>query len=948
MKLIPVVMHENSHHVISRLRWDTAFDDKEQAVQLQERLSDWSGFRMQQEMSIVFDKLCPPEQTWRIPLLELNLGTIEFNNLELELPAKLRQQLHEKLTELILYSHQRGRQIEILDVKKSHVQLIRHFLWHGLLPWNYQAADGSVNQILTAQLQNNREELIAMLKESGFSAEQVRQRMAWQFNESNMIKIIEGFEPNVSGQIILFSNELTKIQQKETVVQAASTADFKKNLWLWVLNYLFTERGTVFNRIQFMKSSLVQMAAHYNMQYDQLFELIELSVAKLSRSLSLQPDFITTLKLLSKENKSHKKKAGNIVEETKDYWLSLEVLFRDQNLRRSAGKSAAFNDLVDALSKQNKERFLELVNSFGNTSQFWLPLINDLSDDTLKTMFSSIKVDQAAILTESILFLEQLLGGLKIDLDRNLLWYKGLMFLLDHTSTSFDEGEFIHLLITSIAQKKQQSKISILDQLMIAEVPSSLKTLLHAGIHQKITVAFMTEVSRMPALLFKKHLQKLMEMFHLQVSSGTKDQKRFETLKNILENYVRLYPKAVTEAFVTTPYQSSLEPILPSYITGKAIARLGLPVPNNLPHLKKIPGVALHQLHETKGSLPNSIIHHPEQLLEYVKKEIITESQLIWLNKVVSFNELLKIIGKLNESRQPQLDVLRQICQVLGTISLTGVSAREMQFVLFKKVVKAWTSGNWKLISAENIWNELIWEVCTKKAVPKTEFLSRMDHEKMRFPPALRSSLELLLNQDRLSRKPDKGSDLKILPSKPLTPAIQEKVDRLKGSVSVRNAGLVLINGYLSILLTRLDLISEQKKFFSTETRLAAVHYLQYVVTGLDNTEESLLPLNKLLCGIPLSQPVMQSVEISEAHKALIDGLIEAIISHWPSIGNCSVYGFRGNWLVRNGLLTENDDRWELTVEKRAYDLLINKSPFSFSVIRYPWMDKPLHVNWSY
>jgi hypothetical protein len=223
-----------------------------------------------------------------------------------------------------------------------------------------------------------------------------------------------------------------------------------------------------------------------------------------------------------------------------------------------------------------------------------------------------------------------------------------------------------------------------------------------------------------------------------------------------------------------------------------------------------------------------------------------------------------------------------------------------------------------------------------------------MDHGKPRFPSALRLPLESLINQDRSLRKPDKDTALKILPSKRLTPVIRDQDDRLKGSVSVRNAGLVLINGYLSILLTRLDLISEQKKFCSAEAQLAAVHYLQYVVTGLDNTEESLLPLNKLLCGIPLSQPVMESIEISEAHKALIDGLIEAVISHWPSIGNCSVYGFRGNWLVRDGLLTEKEDRWELTVEKRAYDLLIHKSPFSFSVIRYPWMDKPLHVNWPY
>jgi hypothetical protein len=147
--------------------------------------------------------------------------------------------------------------------------------------------------------------------------------------------------------------------------------------------------------------------------------------------------------------------------------------------------------------------------------------------------------------------------------------------------------------------------------------------------------------------------------------------------------------------------------------------------------------------------------------------------------------------------------------------------------------------------------------------------------------------------------------------------------------------------------LERLGLLCDNK-FTDRRANEDAVHYLQYVVTGLCYTEESLLPLNKLLCGLPLSHPVEDGLDMPEAHKALIDGLIKAVIGHWPVIGSCSIEGFRGNWLVRDGLLLEQEDRWELTVEKRAYDLLIHQSPFSFSIIKHPWMDKPLHVCWPY
>jgi hypothetical protein len=32
-------------------------------------------------------------------------------------------------------------------------------------------------------------------------------------------------------------------------------------------------------------------------------------------------------------------------------------------------------------------------------------------------------------------------------------------------------------------------------------------------------------------------------------------------------------------------------------------------------------------------------------------------------------------------------------------------------------------------------------------------------------------------------------------------------------------------------------------------------------------------------------------------------------------------------WLVRDGILQEFEAHWELTVDKRAYDILINQAP---------------------
>jgi hypothetical protein len=261
-------------------------------------------------------------------------------------------------------------------------------------------------------------------------------------------------------------------------------------------------------------------------------------------------------------------------------------------------------------------------------------------------------------------------------------------------------------------------------------------------------------------------------------------------------------------------------------------------------------------------------------------------------------------------------------------------------------VIHAWVNEHWKSVAAEQIWNELIWEVSSKKGIAKTDFLASLQKGKDRLPPALQISLDNIL-----ARSSHYAADLKTKRSTFTNNSFAKKTPaETKTSWPVKNAGLVLVSGYIQLLFQRLGLIdalgSEEKTAHAAA--YSAVHYLQYIVTGSCHTAEHFLLLNKLLCGLPLQCPVPGEIEMPEVHKTLINEMLLAIIGHWSAIGACSADGFRGNWLVRNGLLTEHNDKWELTVEKRAYDILMNKSPFSFSIIKFPWMPKPLHVSWPY
>lgn len=170
-------------------------------------------------------------------------------------------------------------------------------------------------------------------------------------------------------------------------------------------------------------------------------------------------------------------------------------------------------------------------------------------------------------------------------------------------------------------------------------------------------------------------------------------------------------------------------------------------------------------------------------------------------------------------------------------------------------------------------------------------------------------------------------------------------MNSVKMEIMVQNAGLVLLQNYFTMLFMRLNLINEGK-FVSEQSKEDAVHHLQYIVTGLTDSQESSLTLNKILCGLPLSAPVKSNISISETQKDLIEGMINSSIRHWTAIGYTSVNGFRHIWLAREGVLKEEEGHWRLTVEKRGYDILIAQCPFSFSTINFPWMQKPLYVNW--
>ncbi|UMB76137.1 hypothetical protein FXN80_18995 [Dickeya fangzhongdai] len=186
------------------------------------------------------------------------------------------------------------------------------------------------------------------------------------------------------------------------------------------------------------------------------------------------------------------------------------------------------------------------------------------------------------------------------------------------------------------------------------------------------------------------------------------------------------------------------------------------------------------------------------------------------------------------------------------------------------------------------------------------------------------------------------------VPDMAAPPVIDWRGDETLGTdepLPVANAGLVLAAPWLPRLLTKLALVQDGA-FPQPDARHQAIHCLQYLVDRGQNCAEYQLALNKLLCGLPLNAPLPLTLPPDAAARDTLDALLDALLQHWNALGHTSVDGLRQTFLQREGTLWRQADSWKLEVVPGPFDMLLDRLPWGYSTIKYPWMDRPLHVVW--
>lgn len=164
-------------------------------------------------------------------------------------------------------------------------------------------------------------------------------------------------------------------------------------------------------------------------------------------------------------------------------------------------------------------------------------------------------------------------------------------------------------------------------------------------------------------------------------------------------------------------------------------------------------------------------------------------------------------------------------------------------------------------------------------------------------------------------------------------------------SITVPTSGLVLAWPFLPLFFDDLGFL-DGKCFNDVRAQHRAAAILHYVATGEMTCPEQELPLAKVLAGIDLDLVHEPGEPLGEVELECADALLQTILDHAPMLGKISPGGLREAFLTRPGLLSTRDGHWLLRVERRSFDILLDRLPWSFAWVKLPWMSDPLQVEW--
>ena len=1006
-----------------------------------------------------------------IDKLELNLPVIPFEYLDKYLPQRyeeaLRKALKKYASEGVATSSTKTGQALL----QPSLHGISSFLVHGALPWNY-AGKLSFKELFAKELKSNPAALLVLLQEL-LPPEKHKLRLINALDEPQLIKLIEKVEPGEAALITAYQKNWMQIQTEKRPLNATQS-ELSQQLWLFILKYLYDERGSYFNKKAFLLSTLRQIAIRFNVAVAIVLKLLRHSY-ELMDGLQSPANFTRLINDITQDLN---------LDQERPVWQSPEGekpdTWKEKITRLKEKPDELFNMLWANQNEPSEETILYLLLAHhellrhvlkraGKSEKHSFRLFRHLS---LGVAHQLIKLAEPAGAEQIINFHRQVvfnqsgaaLQGQSSGQLSAVVWSVILVIITAQGDSQYNRLAFVEAAIRRLAVRYKLDYKTMLQALHtsfwqvqwqpgMAHIFDAISTL-----HGKELGAKGAEEE---ADTKELRLNELIDC--LKNGLLTEQLSEFKNLKELLLYYLKNEPGTAKLLLRKAKADTTLMSGLLQWIDGETIYWLAKAMKAEMAWAKvigladQLPSYSLYKVQSIDLLIKElcvrflSTVNLSEKHLE---KTLLLMTERYGVSLSTALNVLTELSQKagfkmLNEplmalhikyvstevheptaeNTQPQLKEMMDMVLLLlqGKVDIQKVnylgfaSGAELLRYLLKNYPAAIKSklghglAQIKFFPAigrditHDFFYELLqvlfpgighqlrtfFELLHAGQITSDHAFSRLLHRTYQMVLSqsgksdfdeevflrewtgflnelgnpLRGKVEALIMQKHVlpsdaSGAPEANSPPKQKKKKEqrLDRAVRDKffnqqkpmdnqestfIEPPQDEFYLENAGMILINAFYPRFFQMIGLM-EDGNFKEEKLRHIAAYALQYVISDNPPMAEEGLVLNKLLAGLQPEDLLEHYPEENEVKEIIkhVHEMLQAVIAHWQSIGTSSVDGFRGNWCVRQGKLVRHDEYWQLYVERKPYDLLIDQLPFSYTPVNYSWLEKPIVVDW--
>lgn len=937
--------------------------------------------------------------------LPIDIGILSEEKFDSQFPVKLREILHQYFKKIQSADNETVSAIGAnrISLAQNTLDILCFFLLHGYLPTNVDGNQINIS-ILLQQVLQTLPNLFRDFLESYAHYDFLYKRLVYQFDDEQLEAIVHSVHPSESKFINLYVRVQIHSYKKSRISEIGFT-DYRNAVWTLVLAYICCDGGSRFNRKQLILHTLRGLSARFNLSFEELTRILTEELEELEKSTVGLPELWGILKEIRQNihaellvlNRSYLQTAyqeivkalGSVQHKDTSYLLTAE------NLSVILSISESCRELLQQLQEPEIHHLVELI--IPNESTFIISYAQLLDVHKEHGYFTGKVGNDFRLVKWEFIF--------AIIFSAPLASFNRLQFVLKTTEKiaahyNLSVDEIIHFLLIEDELHDIFSSLNLLPILLelrqslsssylmqpttvthpinpdspleelIAVLSVTLSARKFLGRHSeteiyKIVQRIIPEQSAF-VCTYARLLEKEATKGLLEGKSGTE----FRILKwefifayivetahitffnrkyfvyNILKQLAAHYNQDIIE--LLTYFYQEFVAVSPTSAYTELAETIG--------ELYKESLLPLADVTVAKGMNKEAIKQWILQLFghtapvaphdEYTNKWLtyFLEQQndlfvLLW--KSDQLNEVL-LFTTIQRSEKLQHLWMRRICDTrlleiyriwlhrYNTLSKHISELRVLQSVV--SYLSLWivqlSSRKYASWSAGEIERFLVQR--TRRSLPPGTLPI--------FDTLYRHSSDANINEIIQTFK---DNEMK-----------KQLLDNPNEAIQVPNAGIVLLSPYYARLFSMLNLtdLSDKTRFKDSESQVKAIFILQYLVYGdfEKEFEEHELTLNKLIVGWDGSVPLPKRILLNNTEMDTALSLLESVKTHWQKVKNTSITAFRESFLERNGVLKKGDNAHEylLEVEQKAYDVLLDSLPWSYSYIRTFNTQSIIQVKW--